>query len=233
MVESQVFIEDHATIKTKLPTPPFVFSLATGLTKKLEAFQIVYEQYLKKGLIESNDIMMYITSKDLSGGVYTLTGSLMGEVVSTLSINTRIDQNEFGSDTIEIIKLAVKDRYKNNLKSLKKLMELSILYSRYILKKKKAIIEVHPKHTAFYSRFMGFRNCGEEYSCKRVKGASAIFMKLDLVDVELNPDKYKSYASGSKAQDLLRPFQQKPKLKKSERMIISTIFNQIEGEKIA
>jgi hypothetical protein len=78
----------------------------------------------------------------------------------------------------ELSKLAV-DPEHSAKELLASLIQLAHVYARMMDRRSDAIIEVNPRHAAFYKRMLGFSQIGEVRTCARV-GAPAVLLHLDL-----------------------------------------------------
>jgi hypothetical protein len=74
----------------------------------------------------------------------------------------------------EMTKLAFDPRYSSK-ESLAALFHLAYIYAHNICRATDVLIEVNPRHAAFYQRRLGFRRIGEERLCARV-GAPAVLL---------------------------------------------------------
>jgi hypothetical protein len=62
------------------------------------------------------------------------------------------------------------------------LIHISYLYAHEVQRYTDYVIEVNPRHVAFYKRMLGFAECGAERDCSRV-GAPAVLLRLPLADM--------------------------------------------------
>ena len=66
---------------------------------------------------------------------------------------------------------------------LASLFNLAYIYGRFVAKATDFVIEINPRHAAYYKRLLGFRQIGEIRTCHRVN-APAVLLHLDLNYVE-------------------------------------------------
>lgn len=59
------------------------------------------------------------------------------------------------------------------------LIHVSFIYAYHLMRYTDYVIEVNPRHAAFYHQMLGFEQIGEERICPRV-GAPAVLLRLDL-----------------------------------------------------
>ena len=130
----------------------------------------------------------------------TLLASENGEVCGTMTLGLDGEQGLLadslysdeltalrcrGARLCELTRLAMDTRH-NSREVLGALIHLVYIHARLIHQSTDAIIEVHPRHAAFYRRMLGFRVIGEERICPRVD-APAVLMHLELshMDVQI------------------------------------------------
>ena len=87
-----------------------------------------------------------------------------------------------GARICEITRLAI-DASTGSKQILAALFQLGHIHSRQIRRMTDAIIEVHPRHSAFYARMLGFSRIGDETICPRVN-AAAVLMHIDLAHAD-------------------------------------------------
>jgi hypothetical protein len=69
------------------------------------------------------------------------------------------------------------------------LMHISYIYSHNIFGYTDYVIEVNPRHVAFYKRMLGFRHLADERICKRVN-APAVLLRLECAYMAEQIEKY-------------------------------------------
>ena len=123
----------------------------------------------------------------------TLVASENGEVCGTMTLGLDDEQGLLadtlypdelaalrsrGARLCELSRLAMDTRH-NSREVLGALIHLVYIHARLIHRSTDAVIEVHPRHAAFYRRMLGFRIIGAERICPRVD-APAVLMHLEL-----------------------------------------------------
>lgn len=123
----------------------------------------------------------------------TLVASESGEVCGTMTLGLDDEQGLLadtlypaelaalrsrGARLCELSRLAMDTRH-NSREVLGALIHLVYIHARLIHRSTDAVIEVHPRHAAFYRRMLGFRIIGTERICPRVD-APAVLMHLEL-----------------------------------------------------
>ena len=123
----------------------------------------------------------------------TLVASENGEVCGTMTLGLDDEQGLLaytlypdelaalrsrGARLCELSRLAMDTRH-NSREVLGALIHLAYIHARLVHRSTDAVIEVHPRHAAFYRRMLGFRIIGAERICPRVD-APAVLMHLEL-----------------------------------------------------
>jgi hypothetical protein len=107
-----------------------------------------------------------------------LVDALYGEEIMTLRAENR--------KICELSKLAINPDH-GSKELLASLFNLAYIYGRLVEKATDFVIEVNPRHAAYYKRLLGFQQIGETRTCQRVN-APAVLLHLDLdyVDREVS-----------------------------------------------
>lgn len=87
-----------------------------------------------------------------------------------------------GRKVCELTKLAV-DQTHGSKHVLASLFHIAYIYGRVIQGYTDVVIEVNPRHVAFYKRMLGFSEFGSERLCSRVN-APAVLLRLELDHVD-------------------------------------------------
>jgi len=87
-----------------------------------------------------------------------------------------------GRKVCELTKLAV-DQSHGSKRVLASLFHIAYIYGRVMQDHTDVVIEVNPRHVAFYKRMLGFREFGPERLCGRVN-APAVLLRLELEYVD-------------------------------------------------
>ena len=87
-----------------------------------------------------------------------------------------------GARVCEVTKLAM-DPSHSSPEVMASIFHLAFMITRLVHSMTDLFVEVHPRHTAFYRRMMGYRVAGPERICPRV-GAPAVLMRLSLEHAE-------------------------------------------------
>jgi hypothetical protein len=87
-----------------------------------------------------------------------------------------------GRKVCELTKLAV-DKTHGSKRVLASLFHIAYIYGRVMQGHTDVVIEVNPRHVAFYKRMLGFKEFGPERLCSRVN-APAVLLRLELEYVD-------------------------------------------------
>ena len=82
----------------------------------------------------------------------------------------------------ELTKLAI-DQTQGSKRVLASLFHIAYIYGRVMQGYTDVVIEVNPRHVAFYKRMLGFKEFGPERMCERVN-APAVLLRLELEYVD-------------------------------------------------
>ena len=87
-----------------------------------------------------------------------------------------------GRNICELTKLAI-DQTEGSKRVLASLFHIAYIYGRVLQGFTDVVIEVNPRHVAFYKRMLGFKELGPERMCGRVN-APAVLLRLELEYVD-------------------------------------------------
>ncbi len=89
-----------------------------------------------------------------------------------------------GDRVCEFTKLAMDDTAKSKSKqALASMFHVAYIYAHRLHRFTTLVIEVNPRHVAYYERMLGFRAIGEERLNRRVN-APAVLLKLEFLDLQ-------------------------------------------------
>ena len=89
-----------------------------------------------------------------------------------------------GRRMAEVTRLAIDERHQLSSTLLIRLFNFIYIFARRVNGLDDFVIEVNPRHVAYYRRLLGFVQEGPERPCPRVRGAPAVLMRLDLAEGE-------------------------------------------------
>lgn len=85
-----------------------------------------------------------------------------------------------GRRLIEVTRLAMLRELAGSKHLLLQLFNLIYIYAGQVKRRNDFVIEVNPRHVAFYQRLLKFEQLGPERPCSRVRGAPAVLLRLNL-----------------------------------------------------
>lgn len=179
--------EDMAGLgeKEKIEQQVFKIRLAHSNERVNTASMLVQRKYAGRGYTASSfqktpeRITLMAFHEDKVIGTLTLgLDSPKGLLVEDLYKAEIVALREAGHKVCELTKLAV-DQTHGSRHVLASLFHIAYIYGRVMQGYTDVVIEVNPRHVAFYKRMLGFVELGSERMCSRVN-APAVLLKLDL-----------------------------------------------------
>jgi hypothetical protein len=175
--------------------------VASNRHERQQAFELIYDSYLRAGLCEKNEAGMRATEYQLLPTTDVFTATLRGEVISTVSLvrdgelglpmesvfpDVVAERRAAGMRVAEVSCLA--DRRCETGRFFELFCELSRLMAQLAIKQgvDEFLVVVHPRHAAIYRRFMAFRRVGERRDYKTVCGNPAVALVLNFADAKIN-----------------------------------------------
>lgn len=176
-----------------------ICKLASTFEERMSAYKLVYENYLKTGLIEANEYGARVTPYQLLPSTSTFIAQKDGVTIATVSLvgdgelglpmeaiyGDEVDEHrQRGLSFGEISCLAVHDvPFKEFLPIFVKLMRLMFQQARHY-GMDQLFIAVHPRHARFYQRTCGFTQFGEQKSYPSVRNNPAVANSVDFARME-------------------------------------------------
>lgn len=182
-----VYAEGDRTRDTneKIEQQVFKIRLAHSNERVSNASMLVQRKYADRGYKATGfqkapeRITLMAFHEDIVIGTLTLgLDSPKGLLVEDLYKSEIVALRETGRKVCELTKLAVDQTY-GSKHVLASLFHIAYIYGRVLQGYTDVVIEVNPRHVAFYKRMLGFVEIGEERICTRVN-APAVLLKLDL-----------------------------------------------------
>ncbi|MBL8483768.1 MAG: hypothetical protein JNJ60_16355 [Rhodocyclaceae bacterium] len=159
--------------------------LSLDTDRKSETSLLIEKMYswrgynMKSGL-EQNPNRITLNA-ELNGRIYgTLTVNLDSPAGLSVDETYREEVNSLrsrGRKVCEFGKFAVEQAVRSK-RLIATLMNLLLVYAHRLNGCDDALIEVNPRHTGFYEKYMGFARFGSERLCPRVN-APAVLLRLD------------------------------------------------------
>lgn len=175
------------------------YKITDGLPERIAAYQLVYQNYLHKGLIEPNEHRLRVTPYHLLRTTNTFTALQGTEPICTVTL---IGDGELGLPMESIYHEEVEQARREGLYvgevsclacgdlEIREFLPLFVKLTRLMAQHARAhgmdqfLIATHPKHGRFYQRFMGFEQIGEEKEYPTVRNAPAAAYCLDFARID-------------------------------------------------
>lgn len=177
--------EDTSGGNEKVEQQVFKIRLAHSTERVNTASMLVQRKYAGRGYTANTfqkapeRITLMAFHEDKVIGTLTLgLDSPKGLLVEDLYKAEILALRESGRKVCELTKLAV-DQTHGSRHVLASLFHIAYIYGRVMQGYTDVVIEVNPRHMAFYKRMLGFVELGSERICSRVN-APAVLLKLDL-----------------------------------------------------
>lgn len=180
-------------------------SIANTQKSRLKAFQLAYEVYLAKGYISPNSTKMLISKSDFMPNTCIININDGEEVVASVTLNFQSKNDlpcqelyakevqpllDLNYKLVEITRLVIKENHRHSNLLLAQLFQATFIFAYQIKNVEQLVIEVNPRHIAFYQRLLGFNILGGEKECERVNNAPAYLLHLNLNYVNNNLQKF-------------------------------------------
>lgn len=181
---------DTSGLGGKIEQQVFKIRLAHSNERVNSASMLVQRKYASRGYLSSGfqkeperiTLMAFQDDKVIGTLTLGLDTQQNGLLVEEL-YKTEIDQlRAKGRKVCELTKLAV-DQSRGSKQVLASLFHISYIYGRVMQGYTDVVIEVNPRHVAFYRRMLGFKEFGPERLCARVN-APAVLLRLELEYVD-------------------------------------------------
>ena len=169
------------------------FKIAASAAEREGAFRLVYANYLRQGLGAPNHFGMRVTPFHLLPTTTIFVAKLEDEVVATCTLvadgelGLPLDamyagdvdrQRSRGIPLAEVSCLA--DRRKSPSRFLGTFTTLTKLMAQYAQRQgiDELLAAVHPRHSRFYQRYLGFEPMAGLATCPHVQGQPAVGLRL-------------------------------------------------------
>lgn len=177
----------------KVEEQVFKIRLAHSNERVSSASMLVQRKYASRGY-EASDfqkdparITLMAFQEDRVIGTLTLGMDLNSPLLAEELYKDEIDSlRTAGRKVCELTKLAV-DQTHGSKRVLASLFHIAYIYGRVMQGYTDVVIEVNPRHVAFYKRMLGFVEFGPERLCGRVN-APAVLLRLELEYVDQQID---------------------------------------------
>lgn len=174
----------------------FSIKIANSLPERESVFNLGYKVYLEKGFIKPNPQNWMIQDYDFDLETVVLIvqdnhKNLVGSITLVFDGSSKLPAEKTynkelknlrnsGDKFVEISRLVIDPQYRNSKEILVLLFNYLSIYSYHIKKYSSLVIEVNPRHKAYYKTLLSFDEIGEERACKIVQNAPAVLLHLPL-----------------------------------------------------
>ncbi len=215
----------------------FEFKVASTPEERRDAFRLVYDSYLRAGLARENEHRVRVTPYHLLPTTHVFVARYQGEVISTLSL---VGDNELGLPMESIYRAEIgrrralglsvcevsclADRRSSSRDFLTVFCSLSRVMAQFARRQgyDQLLVVCHPKHSAFYIRYLGFEVMGRLTECPHVLNKPAVALCLDFDRVDREPPAcYKRFFGEWLPAEQLRPQRMGP----GERNVLSRMVD--------
>lgn len=213
---------DETQITPSAEKSEMTFKFAEHMHERVAAFHLVYQNYLKKGLIEANSDELRVTPYQFLPTTNTFITLQRGRVIASVSL---IGDGQLGIPMESIYSNQVQEARRRGLfigevssfalqgvESTRHFLPIFINLTRLMAQHARAVgidqlwLAAHPKHARFYERYLGFERIGTQTSYPSVRGAPAVACCLDFARIDRNrPQSYKHYFGVPISKAELRP----------------------------
>ena len=174
------------------------YKVATTLSTVMEAWCLVYKQYLASSLIQPNEVSIFTFPQYIGNSTAVILGQKMGKTLSTISAVLDSDRGipldrYFGSalnplrrqgkKLIEIGLLADVRKEQNNYSNLVELMSAVARFGVYS-NHHDYVIGVHPRRAHFFSKVFGFKPLSSTASYSTLNSAPVVLLHANGKDIE-------------------------------------------------
>lgn len=180
----------------KVKSSGFTIKVANTLEEREAVFQLAYQVYLEKGYVKENELERLVNSYDADADttiliVKDVNNNIVGSVTLVFGGQSKLpaekiyrqELNRLKSENekmVEISRLVIDPNFRNSKEILVLLFNYLYIYSYYVKGYTCLVIEVNPRHIAYYNALLNFKPIGSEKPCPNVESAPAILMYLPL-----------------------------------------------------
>jgi len=174
----------------------FRIHVATTRYQRERAYKLAHRVYQTRGYVPEDANGMIVTPFDDDPATFTLLAEdAQGQPAATITLAFD-SRNGLPCDEIygpelnalraqgrrlsEVMRLAIDEEHAHSKGLLVNIFILCSVYMRRVKHFSDFVIEVNPRHVAFYRRMLAFEPAGPERLCPRVQDAPAVLLRLDL-----------------------------------------------------
>jgi hypothetical protein len=182
---------------TEENTPPHRFQIrvASDRDSRERAYRLAHRVYRERGYCDG-ETQFLATPYDADPGTFTLLAQdQFNRDAATMTLifdsGAGLPCDEiYGSEInllrqsnrrlVEVTRLVIADEFQHSKLLLIRMINFIYIFSRRIKGFDDFVIEVHPRHAAYYTRMLYFERFGPERPCPRVRNMPAVLLRVDL-----------------------------------------------------
>jgi hypothetical protein len=170
--------------------------VASDRSSRERAYQLAYRVYRQKGYVPADTNELIVSATDALPETLTVlvedaNGREAGTISQVFDSESALPCDEiYGPETdglrsqgrrlVEVTRLAIDEAHAHSKTLLTLLCNVPFAYGWRVAGCSDLVIEVNPRHVAYYVRLMKFEVLGQERACPRVDGAPAVLLRADL-----------------------------------------------------
>lgn len=174
---------------------PYAIRVANHPAQRERAYRLAHRVYSESGFVQPGGERCVSAYDMLPQTLTLLAEDAQGEAVATVTLvfdsPFRLPCDEIytaelaalrlqGKRMAEVTRLAIAPEHTGCRMLLVQLFNYIYIHARKVCGATDFVIEVNPRHVAYYKRLLGFDVIGPERSCPRVAGAPAVLLGLCL-----------------------------------------------------
>ncbi len=232
-------IPSRKTVPASSDLSRFQFHIANDRASRSKAYRLAHDAYAAKGLVQPKSNGMVVSPFDRHPDTLTvLAEDSQNEAAGTVSLNFDSPEglpcDEIFSEDLrtlrlqgrrmaEVTRLVISNQHSSNRMLLVRLFNLIYIDARQNMACTDFLIEVNPRHAAYYHRLLGFEVLSEPRPCPRVLGEPAVLLRLDLTVPAQSIAQYAGNTNARNETRSLYPYFLNPN---SEAKVAAAIRNQ-------
>lgn len=232
--------KNKSTLIEKSNAEEYTIKIANTLEEREAVFKLAYQIYLKKGYITENENEWLIQNYDTNQETIILIvqdrqKNIAGSITLVFDGHAilpaeKIYHHELkqlrasGKKMVELSRLIINPEYRNSKEILVLLFNYLAIISHHIKKYNGIIIEVNPRHKAYYKTLLHFEEIGVEKPCPQVQNAPAVLLFLPTTIYQLGISLSNKETNATRKDRSLYPYFLKPD---QESLVVHYLEKQI------
>lgn len=231
----------QSTIHQKNISPEFTIKIANTLEERESVFHLGYQVYLEKGYIKENPNQWLVQSYDVLNQTTILivqdkNKKIAGSLTLVFDENGKLPVEKIygeetrairlaGSKIMETSRLVISQQYRNEKIVLQLLLNYMLIYTYHVKNYTSMLIQVNPRHKAYYKSLLKYDEIGIEKSCPSVQNAPAVLLHLPLNRYQEEINRYHNMSEQTRKERSLYPYFLKPA---QEKLVAQYLKNQFK-----